>query len=1256
MAPTDRLAVLPFLQTWTGSQLQLRVLLIPRDKFIEPFVRSNPQSPDFFPAAELVFDVLIEPGLDSVPVLGRGTKLQTETFAPLATAKDIFSELLAQESPIASPPARGGVDGGLRVFKHLPSSYRTTIGYSPGSGANDVLFTTGNQYSCALKQMARPVTYEKLPEITKKSWGQMISGLMRNHKFAELAGLVRMVTVDISAAQLDLIRNGAFIYLLPPAESPTASGGCELYSARIPALSSDPSSSLPRELFTPVLFPIVPALPGSEYDDIFVEAEDYSDGWAKVVHCRQPQRAAVVKEEVEENNPAEWAEVAGSRPIKEIGIQIGWDDQQVTVWMDRQMDSNNDYLQTGLGIRGYCVDARLAGEGDDKWRSLVRAKGSYGVGRFRRDDFDGDSAVEVYPAASINKGQPAKFWMPMYFTTWTGPALVGLDNDRMIVSGRSETADAGLPRLEGVTPPNLALFYGRDYEFRVRLMDQTGWGPPLTSHPTNPAVHPVFNIAFRRWIRPLPPTLKTETPPPGEDQDDRAPAVLSFTRPGLQMPAVQCTNFYPNASQQLVDMIQNDDSPDRAEPSLPDPDVNRVEITVQIETLTQDTLVVEGTFRNLYTTTRTFSSSDMNAAVDLTFDWVDCRDVDHPPPPDPTQPNDTDPWRSGKLTGPLRLPTSRTVRICVRSLCKEDTALAYFGADDVRRSPDVKLTLRKNSAAETSLFANTSVNERFNAYFLQPVPPPQPLQPFQTSTPPPPPSNASRLATEIGLRNDGNILRSAPGRRVVFGCSAGLRHAIGPDGASLNLTGTVAQLWVVVIKLTLDRDWTWDGLVYNSMVVSRTLPNPTTPAAEVIRFSPTHNVNRDALTGTPDIIRAGTDLVMVDAFDPLQIRSASGFPEEIHARYTVTWGIIKHGSNTATPTDPPLIFEIRLPVTTPPPQQPKIVSAGIALSPYQPLGRYSSTAPRSRMLWIELAEPPRDPGDRYFARVLAHAPDPLLQLDSEFLSSSAAGPTKPEPSLPLDPEPIRRITAASSDDRAGLDAMQPLIPSKTTEGEGEESKTVCWALPLPPGVSEDSGDLFGLWTYEIRVGHYTSTSRTDDGKEGRWCTAQSRFGPPLRVCGVQHPAPPLPCAAYRPDSEKMAVEATAPVASIGYKHYQPTSLWFLLYAQAELLDGSGERRNVLLMRRHAAVYRGVSGRNEMTAGAFGVAQFESEDLIQALGRLGFTVAVGQAPLSVLAVEVLQPPGEAEFTDPLGYGLGSVRILRSSALVEVKSRC
>src|SRR5262249_56529370 len=119
--------------------------------------------------------------------------------------------------------------------------------------------------------------------------------------------------------------------------------------------------------------------------------------------------------------------------------------------------------------------------------------------------------------------------------------------------------------------------------------------------------------------------------------------------------------------------------------------------------------------------------------------------------------------------------------------------------------------------------------------------------------------------------------------------------------------------------------------------------------------------------------------------------------------------------------DPPLAVSVTLPITTPPSQVPKLVSAGIALSPYVRSPDYSRTGPRRRALWIEFDSPVQNPRDTYFARLLALAPDPVL------LGAPVDLPDQAEPPLPIDPEPIRVIIPGQSDDRAGIDAMQPLI-------------------------------------------------------------------------------------------------------------------------------------------------------------------------------------------------------------------------------------
>ena len=234
---------------------------------------------------------------------------------------------------------------------------------------------------------------------------------------------------------------------------------------------------------------------------------------------------------------------------------------------------------------------------------------------------------------------------------------------------------------------------------------------------------------------------------------------------------------------------------------------------------------------------------------------------------------------------------------------------------------------------------------------------------------------------------------------------------------------------------------------------------------------------------------------------------------------------------------------ILLPITTPPVQVPQLISAGIALTPHEPAEDYSATNQRERMLWLEFDAPPADPQDTYFVRVLASAADPLL-------TEEPIAEVVPEPALPLDDERMRKITRGQPRDDNGLRAMQPLL-RRSDDGAH-------FLIPLPDGLEASSPELFDMFTYEVRLGH------TDE----RWSTAHGRFGPPLRVCGVQHPPPPLVCQAARGPEEIRVRAAFATPVQDGRHVRSPlpkTQLWALLYARVEQADAAAWR-NLLLLR------------------------------------------------------------------------------------------
>jgi hypothetical protein len=1162
-----RLVILPYLQRWDGAALHVRLLLIPRGNPLDPLIAGAPN----FSAANFVFDIHLLTSPDALPTPG-GAPFATVSSPVVATALPVFNALAAIYAIDPAPPTAKKPPA-TQVKKHLPLSYQQAVGFAPG---RTPLVFTDDTYSCALQSPpSRPFKRLPLPN-PQIGWGKVIAILLRNPVLAAAAGLIR--TLDIAITPVTLLKQGGFMHVTLAVTSDGAGllgvpDGLKLYATRIPALGTA------RDIFTPVLFPVVSPAPLLDYGEMFAEVDDYDDGWAKAVHAAQPQQLDPLNETPD-----------GSRPAKEVGIRLGWDDEQVTIWMNRQIDAAQAGFDSPIGVQGYRIDTRHPGGAS--WHSLVHAAGPLAVGGVALGNFDGELGVETHPV-QLQALKQGDLWLATYFANWIGPPLVTLDADLTRLSGGPDKT--GEARVKGV-PPGIALTYGQTYEFRVRLMDHTGGGPLASGGPAVPGPAPIATIPFRRWIRPLAP-IATNPPPPDPDPLHPPPSI-TLKRPLLHHPAVTCTGFYPDPIASLLADLPAAKA-DGREPGLPDPDVDRVQIIVEVQALAQDPAATDGDYMPLHRTTRAFLA-DPAQPLTLDFDWVDIKDAA---------------TLSQPATGPLKLPTARTLRLRIAALGRDDTTLGYFGAQDVRTGPSIQVALRKNSGDETALFAPDLPTHRFSALFLQPDAVIDPVVLFAQRAAGAlnerPADIASRLASTLGLRNDGLTLRAQAGRRVVFGCSASLRHVIGPDGASLGFAAQtdLALHWLVVLRLTLDRDWSWDGLGPDGLVVQR-------DGQVVGRFAPSRNVNTDALT-PPD--RTGTDLIFVDAIEP---KPAPGTPpQELTPIYTVTASL--QGAPTA---DPPLSLAIRLPVTTPPVQLPRIVSAGVALSPYQRSADYAATENRKRALWIELDSPPADKRDRYFARVLRNAPDPLLSRAGDSVPETA------EPPLAIDPEWVRRIVQNEADDRAGIDAMQPMIPSDSP---------LHWALPLPAGLDETSPELLGFFTYELRVGHFDM-----------WSTAQGRYGPPLRVAGVQHPPPPMPCTVLR-NTQGIMVSVPFALPVLDGRPMQPlpprSQIWVLLYAQAEQIDGE-DRRNVLL-GRSPALWERRTFQQAMASNAYGEASFSTAQVEFGLRALSFART---APLSVLAVELL--PQEVPPPDPLGADLGGQRILRISALTPVPAIC
>ncbi len=1177
---STRLNLLPYLQEWDGANLQIRLLAIPRESPLEPLLSGlTPPGPSFA-TAHLRFSVRLVPGLGTIPITGTPTTPVPLSPAFPAQAEKLFNELATVFAIDPAPSPAKPRQPGRQIRKYLPPTYRDAIGFS---GHRSTLTVSNDEYFCLLHSGTSKPPYKKIkPPINPTyAWGKVIAIALRQPVLAEALGMIYpMMTVPVPPG---FFKQGGWLYVtLDPASDAfglTATpDALKIYSTRIPPLSTA------RPLFTPVLFPVAAAVPPGPYDESFQEAEDYNDGFAKAVHGTQPQHL----DPMNENDD-------GTRPAKELGVRLGWDDEQVTIWLNRQVDPSAVALDAPLGVAGYRVDAKL--EGDPGWSSLCQVTSAVKVGTTVVGNFAGDLNVEAVPSQPDGE-LLGDFWLPSYYTHWTGPSLVAVDTLSRQLMG--DPNFAGPYPVSGVHPA-VKLEYGNTYQFRVRLADHTGGSPASTDVPGVPGPSPIFTLPFRRWIRPR--SIRVTPKLPNVPDPTKPPAQIHLLRPLLGYPEYAFTGT-PNAESDLIADIPAAKAAKR-EVGLPDPDVTMVQIELQVRALGLDDTPGGGTksgYHTVYTTTRSFPN-DPAVPLALALTWADVHNVDTLSP--------------APTAGPIPLPTARDVRLTFTGVGRDDPQFNYFGAADVLLGASTEVNIRHESSDERGLFLPETTGDLLRAIFLQPTA----LLDAATASAQQtagrgvqaPENPIGRLADELQLAVNGLCIRGRRGRRTVFGASGGMRHILAPDNSNLTFMSDtdLTQHWVVVLRLTVDRDWTWSGLAPTGISIQR-------DGNEVGRLEMRSTVDSGALIH-PN--RTGTDLVFFDAIDPKP--DAGQFPLELTLKYTLKPSFI----SAPAKQDANLSVAVELPMTTNPAQVPKLVSAGIALSTYVRSADYSSTDQRRRALWLEFDRPPDNPRDRLFGRIVAYAPDPVL---SEFIGDPDE---TAEPPLPVDPEPIRSIIPGQSDDEAGLTAMDALIASDSP---------VHFLMPLPAGIPSDAPELLGFYTYEFRIGHAQG-----------WSTAQGRFGTPLRVTGVQHPAPPLPCMVVRSQG---GISASAPFATPvqngrSVRRFPPaTEIYVMIYAQVYQSDGL-DFRNVLLGRKPARFQERKLQGQEAPDAFYGNATWSKTEIRLLLSSLTLD---SDTPLSCLAVETM--PGGDPFPDPLGAGLGNERLLRTSPLVPVPEVC
>ena len=473
MAITDaRLNLLTFPQRWDGAQLSLRVLALPK---------GDPRQPLFAGAAAFAQSTLrlrarIIPSLD---------KMQTRPLRLRPSRPSPNRLRLSRRSSTSSrsPSTSTRRSSGIRIrptrssrIPHAQLSARLRL-----RRAEPQFVFTNNAYECALKDPSLTNRPPRPAPTDELSWGQAIAFAIRQPVLASALGL--LFERDVALPEPDAFAAGGWLYVdLDDASDLAAEFGAQpqllgLFAARIPPLSTPTAfvcgGLVPRDSG------VTPAL-----DEQFTEAESYDDGFAKIVHGSQPEHSGIV--ETEENaTPA----------VKDIGIRLGWDDEQIAIWLNRQLDPA---MLTPMGVAGYRVDVR--NPGSLEWHSLTRAQGDVLLGDMNLGEFNDEFAVEAAPLQLAGK-KTGDYWLPSYFTTWKGSSLV-LRTETALRLAKREHVLAARP----FSVPNASeipdLRYGETYEFRVRLVDLSRGGPGVDAKRENPAPAPEATIRFRRFAPP----------------------------------------------------------------------------------------------------------------------------------------------------------------------------------------------------------------------------------------------------------------------------------------------------------------------------------------------------------------------------------------------------------------------------------------------------------------------------------------------------------------------------------------------------------------------------------------------------------------------------------------------------------------------------------------------------------------------------------------------------------------------------------
>jgi hypothetical protein len=763
MAPIPKnLRILCFPQHIGGSRLDVNVLLIPTQGLLNDF---GPVASNLNPGTSVNLPKFIQGNIKLEAVTIKGLSSYPFSDAPTLTAEGVTVD--HSSSDIAFPVNIQSIYEGLKanfsvddtdtgtanrgtradsdgIRKYLPQSYREAFNFTT---PRTQFARIDDSYHCAIKKTGDPDPgFKSAPD--NIPWGRVIALCLRQPLLAQKMGLLYHTHVNLPVA--DYFSQGGWVYFgLTSDPSALALTNAEvlLYAARIPFIDS------PRQLFAAVLFPVVPTLATlkGQYDQLKIEAADYDDGFAKIVHVTQPVSANILSEQPD-----------GIHVQKEIGFRMGWDDEQVLTWQNRAVLSDpttpGNRIDAPVGVFSYRVDVTQdIGKTKQAWNSLVRIRSRTELflegESIAPADTEIETGVQVYPSR-INADLAGAFWLPSYFTQWYGPSLVLPDSRAAELDETGSLADPGRyqndnikdhPEQKGnlyepILPKNVELKYGQEYEFRVRLADLTGGGPRADQAELNDAPATSATSFFRRFVAPKEVKVVPQAAQPnlgGATSVFFAGTAFDIFRPRLGYPALLFTEMDSDtAFQKLLDdkkFLHTGKAPgekikEQREVSYFDPDVDHLMIQVDVRTLAMDNLASRTqreAFIPLYRTFRKFPKA-LDHSFTLTLEYRDANVID---------------FGNEATLGDLKIsqkqidgaknfvvPTSRDVRITLFPFASDKPDLpeyfgfakTAFGDEFVRTGEPVQFYVRQDATGEPNFFLPSLISRDLEGIYLRP--------------------------------------------------------------------------------------------------------------------------------------------------------------------------------------------------------------------------------------------------------------------------------------------------------------------------------------------------------------------------------------------------------------------------------------------------------------------------------------------------------------------------------------------------------